>query len=572
MRTEDDKSTSSPPLHSHSKGVASSDPILRNAIVEQQLTDMDLTDHADKRAENLSGGNKRKLVVALSLIGAPEVIFLDEPSAGMDPQARRKMWNIIQRIARKSKRSTVILTTHSMDECQALCSRVGIMTTGVFRCFGTISRIKELYGRGFDLFVRFEEVKPEEMLDFIRAEFGELFEASFGLEACPVNGLGETSGGLGETDARRTVDHRTTDRRSLGGIISGGPASGSSGGPAAAESSMLLDSRLRGTYLSFSEAVTALSGRESVKVLQRLLFFRPSPFPLAEKLGGRLLMAMEGVNQDVVASSSTAQELPTDLEGLLARIGEVATGEEELASMRSERTNMLGFVEWCIVSLRREALSAWVVETFDRVSVPCAEADGRISVTDAKTLSGENSARKEDESESVSTTDAAASGAETTSSSSSSNSSSNCSSDARRLSHPSSSPLDALPPGPPAPPPRRRSSSRRSAKFVLPFLPTNIRTEQQGPTVTYRVPELDRTVLERLGLGTSHVQKNTGGGENGGGGSATSRGMEGDHASFSLGRLFGLIERVKADFHIDQYAVTPTTLEEVFNGFAREEM
>lgn len=107
-------------------------------IVNQTIVDMDLSLHLKKRAGNLSGGNKRKLVVAMSLIGAPPVLFLDEPSAGMDPEARRKMWSIIQRIATKQKHSTVVLTTHSMDECEALCSKVAIMTHGILRTIGTV--------------------------------------------------------------------------------------------------------------------------------------------------------------------------------------------------------------------------------------------------------------------------------------------------------------------------------------------------------------------------------------------------------------------------------------------------
>ena len=64
-------------------------------MVEQAGADMDLSIHMHKRSGNLSGGNKRKLVIAMSLIGVPAVMFFDEPSAGMDPQARRNMWSII---------------------------------------------------------------------------------------------------------------------------------------------------------------------------------------------------------------------------------------------------------------------------------------------------------------------------------------------------------------------------------------------------------------------------------------------------------------------------------------------
>jgi ABC-type multidrug transport system ATPase subunit len=87
-------------------------------VVDRAADDMDLRIHFKKRAGNLSGGNKRKLVIAMSMIATPRVIFLDEPSAGMDPEARRNMWSIIQNVATKSKHSTVILTTHGMDECE----------------------------------------------------------------------------------------------------------------------------------------------------------------------------------------------------------------------------------------------------------------------------------------------------------------------------------------------------------------------------------------------------------------------------------------------------------------------
>lgn len=103
------------------KGVPSA---LIERVVADIIEDMDLKLYVHKRAGNLSGGNKRKLVIAMSLVGTPPVLFLDEPSAGMDPEARRNMWSIIQNVATKKKQTTVILTTHSMDECEALCSKV----------------------------------------------------------------------------------------------------------------------------------------------------------------------------------------------------------------------------------------------------------------------------------------------------------------------------------------------------------------------------------------------------------------------------------------------------------------
>ena len=91
---------------------------------------MDLTDYENVRANNLSGGNKRKLSVSIAMIGNPPLIFLDEPSTGVDPQAKRFMWNVVSKISTLKKKSAVIITTHSMEEAEALCTKMGIMVAG----------------------------------------------------------------------------------------------------------------------------------------------------------------------------------------------------------------------------------------------------------------------------------------------------------------------------------------------------------------------------------------------------------------------------------------------------------
>jgi ATP-binding cassette subfamily A (ABC1) protein 3 len=126
---------------------------------------MDLTNHQFKLAGNLSGGNKRKLCVAIAMIGDPEIILLDEPSAGMDPEARRFMWNIVAEIAQTRKQATVVLTTHSMEECEALCNKVTVMVNGAFRCFGTVREVKDLYGAGRQLTVKLESPTQMELDD-----------------------------------------------------------------------------------------------------------------------------------------------------------------------------------------------------------------------------------------------------------------------------------------------------------------------------------------------------------------------------------------------------------------------
>lgn len=95
----------------------------------------DLTQFSKTCNENLSGGNKRKLSLAIASIAKPKVIFLDEPTTGVDPASRRKIWSTLMHL-RDTSGSSIVLTSHSMDECEALCSRIGIMARGNFKCLG----------------------------------------------------------------------------------------------------------------------------------------------------------------------------------------------------------------------------------------------------------------------------------------------------------------------------------------------------------------------------------------------------------------------------------------------------
>ena len=107
-----------------------------------------LTQYQNRRAGTYSGGNKRKLSVAIAMIGNPPIVFLDEPSTGMDPMARRSMWDFIRQTM---KGRCVILTTHSMEECEALCHKLCIMTAGQLRCLGTPQHLKSKFGHGYQL-------------------------------------------------------------------------------------------------------------------------------------------------------------------------------------------------------------------------------------------------------------------------------------------------------------------------------------------------------------------------------------------------------------------------------------
>lgn len=104
-------------------------------------------EHIDKRIKNLSGGMRRKLSAAIALIGDAQLLLLDEPSTGMDPLARRGLWNALARI-RNAGRS-VVFTSHNMEECEALCTKATIMVNGVLQCMGTVQYLKTKFNRGF---------------------------------------------------------------------------------------------------------------------------------------------------------------------------------------------------------------------------------------------------------------------------------------------------------------------------------------------------------------------------------------------------------------------------------------
>jgi len=127
---------------------------LRQDLIDEAIGELRLDDHRKKAAGTLSGGNKRKLSVAIAIVGNPSIILLDEPSAGMDPEARRFMWEVVGKIASK-KTSAVILTTHLMEEAEALSTKMGIMVKGgIFKCFGGSQHIKNKFGVGFEVEVK----------------------------------------------------------------------------------------------------------------------------------------------------------------------------------------------------------------------------------------------------------------------------------------------------------------------------------------------------------------------------------------------------------------------------------
>ncbi len=127
--------------------------------VDQALHSVNLYDVKYKKSGTYSGGMKRRLSVAISLIGKPKVVFLDEPTTGLDPASRRELWKTI---SKAREYAAVVLTTHSMEEAEALCDRVGIFVDGQMRCIGTPSDLTTKFGEYILLTTSKSDSKTEE--------------------------------------------------------------------------------------------------------------------------------------------------------------------------------------------------------------------------------------------------------------------------------------------------------------------------------------------------------------------------------------------------------------------------
>jgi len=137
-------------------------------VVESFVSMMDLQRIGDSNVSGYSGGNKRKVSLSIAMLGNPSVVFLDEASTGCDPQVRRFMWNVISELG---KDKVIIITTHSMEECEALCQRVTIMKDGKLTCLGSIQHIKNKFGSGYSIDVKFKKEYLDNGVDIVRSAF-----------------------------------------------------------------------------------------------------------------------------------------------------------------------------------------------------------------------------------------------------------------------------------------------------------------------------------------------------------------------------------------------------------------
>ena len=161
-------------MYARLRGVHSKDI---NQLVHIELERMNLTKYSNVQCGNYSGGNKRKLSAACSLIGNAPILLLDEPTTGMDPASRRFFWEVLQNLTKAGR--CIVLSSHSMEECEALCTRIAIMVNGEFKCLGSKQHLKNKFGEGYTLSIRFKscvdlnehQIVVKNIKDFITGTF-----------------------------------------------------------------------------------------------------------------------------------------------------------------------------------------------------------------------------------------------------------------------------------------------------------------------------------------------------------------------------------------------------------------
>lgn len=115
-------------------------------LVKQRLTDVGLQDVGNQCVGQYSGGMRRRISVALSTMGNPSIILMDEPTTGMDPVSRRHVWNLIQRLKQKK---VIIMSTHAMEEAECLSDKLIVLDHGEVQCVGTPLKLKNMLGNGY---------------------------------------------------------------------------------------------------------------------------------------------------------------------------------------------------------------------------------------------------------------------------------------------------------------------------------------------------------------------------------------------------------------------------------------
>jgi len=139
----------------------------KKADVDEIIKSLDLTSHKNMLYKNLSGGLKQRVGVAISLVNDPEIIFLDEPTTGLDPKARREVWNVIAELRKKGK--TVFLTTHYMEEAEFLADHIAVIFKGKIIAEGTLEDLIRNYGQSSVMHIK-KCVNAPEVIEMLKQE------------------------------------------------------------------------------------------------------------------------------------------------------------------------------------------------------------------------------------------------------------------------------------------------------------------------------------------------------------------------------------------------------------------
>jgi len=196
-------------------------------LVEAALDQLELRPHKTKLAHRLSGGMKRKLCVAIAVVGDPALVLLDEPSAGLDPVSRRNLWNVLR--STMASRA-VVLTSHLMPEVEALCDRVAIMVKAKLRCLGTIQHLKDSLGANYELEIAcpgLTAVAQQKVHDHVNALYSEeavkITSTAGGLLAYEVDkkvvNVGDTFADLEQYKGELGISNYTISQPSLESVF-----------------------------------------------------------------------------------------------------------------------------------------------------------------------------------------------------------------------------------------------------------------------------------------------------------------------------------------------------------------
>merc|ERR1712054_42639 len=190
-------------------------PVVKK-LIAAALESVSLTFAKDRLSGGYSGGMKRRLTMANSIVGNPDILYMDEPSTGLDPASKHQLWEVIE--AAKGSKS-MILTTHSMEEADVLCDRIGIMANGEMQCLGYSHELKQRFGRGYTLVIMTMEstrAKYDEVDQLVKS----LFPSAIILDE-PMSGLVKYDIDRGEVVISKAFKEMN-DQKDAIGIVSWG--------------------------------------------------------------------------------------------------------------------------------------------------------------------------------------------------------------------------------------------------------------------------------------------------------------------------------------------------------------